>query len=61
MRESPMLLLITGATGKVGTHLISKLKALPDPPRIRAMCHNRGLASSDRFEVVTATFPIRLS
>jgi nucleoside-diphosphate-sugar epimerase len=48
-----MLLLITGATGKVGTNLIAKLKALPNPPRIRAMCHNRGLASSDNFEVVT--------
>jgi UDP-glucose 4-epimerase len=48
-----MLLLITGATGKVGANLIAKLNASSNPPRIRAMCHNRGLASSDSFEVVT--------
>ncbi len=50
-----MLLLVTGATGKVGSNLIAKL--LSDPrwseARIRALCHNRRLPQSQRLEVVT--------
>lgn len=49
-----MLLLVTGATGKVGAHLIADI--LQDPKwqgaRIRALCHNRTPAPHDRVEVV---------
>ena len=48
-----MLLLITGATGKVGTALIAKMAADPrwQGARIRALCHNR-LPADPRVEVV---------
>lgn len=49
-----MLILVTGATGKVGQHLIAGL--LDDPrfsrARIRALCHNRPCAETDRVEVL---------
>lgn len=49
-----MLLLVTGATGKVGAHLIADI--LQDPKwqnaRIRALCHNRTPAPHDRVEIV---------
>jgi nucleoside-diphosphate-sugar epimerase len=48
-----MLLLVTGATGKVGANLVGKL--LGDPRwkgvRVRALCHNRTLPASDRVEI----------
>ena len=49
-----MLLLVTGATGKVGATLISRLLREPRwrDARIRALCHNRTLAETDRVEVV---------
>lgn len=48
-----MLILVTGATGKVGRHFIA---ALLDDPRfsdtgIRALCHNRLYDETDRVEV----------
>ena len=46
-------LLVTGATGKVGTAFIDRL--LEDPQysgyRVRALCHNRLLEESERVEV----------
>ncbi|MBI2254446.1 MAG: NAD(P)-dependent oxidoreductase [Proteobacteria bacterium] len=49
-----MLLLVTGATGKVGVQLIADI--LQDPKwsgaRIRALCHNRVPVSRDRVEIV---------
>ncbi len=49
-----MLLLVTGATGKVGANLIANL--LQDPQwraaRVRALCHNRVPPHHDRVEVV---------
>lgn len=49
-----MLLLVTGATGKVGAALIATL--LKDPrwagARVRALCHNRTPAPNERVEVV---------
>lgn len=49
-----MLLLVTGATGKVGTNLIRRI--LDDPAkggiRIRALCHNRVPPAEDRLEIV---------
>jgi nucleoside-diphosphate-sugar epimerase len=49
-----MLILVTGATGKVGTHFIADI--LKDPKwqgaRIRALCHNRTPSPHDRVEIV---------
>ena len=49
-----MQLLVTGATGKVGVNLIERL--LSDPrwrvARVRALCHSRTIAETDRIEVV---------
>ena len=49
-----MNILVTGATGKVGTRFIARL--LSDPKyadaRIRALCHNRVLPATDRLEVL---------
>jgi UDP-glucose 4-epimerase len=48
-----MQLLVTGATGKVGANLIERL--LWDPrwrvARVRALCHSRTIAETDRIEV----------
>lgn len=48
-----MLILVTGATGKVGRHFIAGL--LDDPrfsnTRIRALCHNRSCDETDRIDV----------
>jgi UDP-glucose 4-epimerase len=56
-----MLILVTGATGKVGRTLISRL--LADPAfagvRIRALCHNRTLPASDRVEVARGSIADR--
>ena len=56
-----MKLLITGATGKVGANLIARLsRAAPCPDlRIRALCHNRPLAETDRIEVIHGTISDR--
>ena len=58
-----MLLLVTGATGKVGASLISRL--LRDPrwadARIRALCHNRSVAPHDRVESVKGDIADRAS
>ena len=49
-----MQLLVTGATGKVGVNLIERL--LSDlrwrVARVRALCHSRSIAETDRIEVV---------
>jgi UDP-glucose 4-epimerase len=48
-----MLILVTGATGKVGRRFIARL--LDEPryakARIRALCHNRLVEETDRVEV----------
>ena len=51
-----MKLLITGATGKVGSNLIRRLSLSPPPDLIiRALCHNRALPAAPGLEVVTGT------
>jgi len=47
-------ILVTGATGKVGRHLIDALLQRPDfgDTVIRALCHNRLLSPQDKLEVV---------
>ncbi|HUG61461.1 MAG TPA: NAD(P)-dependent oxidoreductase, partial [Methylomirabilota bacterium] len=56
-----MLVLVTGATGKVGQHFIARL--LADPARqhvkIRALCHNRTFPASERVEVVRGSLADR--
>jgi UDP-glucose 4-epimerase len=56
-----MLILVTGATGKVGRYFITAL--LDDPrflkARIRALCHNRRCAETDRVEVARGSIADR--
>jgi nucleoside-diphosphate-sugar epimerase len=56
-----MLILVTGATGKVGRTLIDRI--LDDPAhagtRIRALCHNRTLPEGPRVEVVRGSIADR--
>jgi nucleoside-diphosphate-sugar epimerase len=55
-----MRLLITGATGKVGSNLIRRLRSQPHPDLvIRALCHNRALAPAPGLEVVRGTISDR--
>ena len=52
-----MLVLVTGATGKVGQVLLDRLLSDPRWPdlRVRALCHNRTLPVRDRLETVKGT------
>ena len=56
-----MLILVTGATGKVGRNLITRL--LEDKrysgARIRALCHNRLIDEGERVEVVRGSIAER--
>ncbi|OCP35839.1 NAD-dependent epimerase/dehydratase family protein [Ensifer sp. LC163] len=56
-----MLILVTGATGKVGRNLIAGLLDQPRFSRalIRALCHNRLLDPSERLDVVCGTIADR--
>ena len=56
-----MLILVTGATGKVGRNLISRLKDDPrhSGVRIRALCHNRVLEEADGIEVARGSIADR--
>ncbi|MEX0853138.1 MAG: NAD(P)-dependent oxidoreductase [Bauldia sp.] len=56
-----MLILVTGATGKVGRHFIARLLSDPQHPeaRIRALCHNRMLEQTDRIEVARGSIADR--
>jgi nucleoside-diphosphate-sugar epimerase len=54
-------ILLTGATGKVGSHFIRRLLAGEDfsDVTVRALCHNRRLEPQARLEVVTGTIADR--
>jgi UDP-glucose 4-epimerase len=56
-----MQILVTGATGKVGQHLVAKALAAPAWPdlQIRALCHNRELPASDRVSVIRGSISSR--
>jgi UDP-glucose 4-epimerase len=54
-------ILITGATGKVGRAFIERFLAEPKFKafKVRALCHNRKLDTSDRLEVVSGSIQFR--
>lgn len=56
-----MLVLVTGATGKVGRSFIARLLADRDRDgvRVRALCHNRTIDPTDRVEVVRGSIADR--
>ena len=60
-KEKNKLILVTGATGKVGTVFIGRL--LEDPQysgyRVRALCHNRLIEETDRVEIVQGSISDR--
>ncbi len=60
-KTNSKLILITGATGKVGTAFIERLleEERYSSYRIRALCHNRLLEETDRLEVVKGTIADR--
>jgi nucleoside-diphosphate-sugar epimerase len=59
--RSEKLVLVTGATGKVGQHFIGRFLANPawDGARLRALCHNRQLTAGKRLEVVRGSMAER--
>jgi nucleoside-diphosphate-sugar epimerase len=52
-----MLVLVTGATGKVGRRFVERILGEPrfSGARVRALCHQRTLPANDRLEVVRGT------
>ncbi len=56
-----MLLLLTGATGKVGRHFLDRFLADPrwSDAQVRALCHNRVLPEMDRVEVIRGSIAQR--
>ena len=56
-----MQLLVTGATGKVGANLIARLLSEPRwrEAGVRALCHNRTIAQTDRMEIVRGSIADR--
>jgi UDP-glucose 4-epimerase len=54
MAESMKRILVTGATGKVGSHVIQRILNgdHPDEVIVRALCHNRRLEPQRRLDVV---------
>jgi nucleoside-diphosphate-sugar epimerase len=63
IEEAAMLLLITGATGKVGTNLIAHILSEPrwKNARIRALCHQRMMPETERVEVIKGNISDRVS
>ena len=58
---SSRLILVTGATGKVGQTFMRRLLADPAraDDRIRALCHNRLLPATDRVDVLSGSIADR--
>src|SRR5882724_12005176 len=56
-----MLILVTGATGKVGRRFIDAVRQDPEwqGAKIRALCHNRTLPEDDRLSVIKGSIADR--
>ena len=56
-----MRILVTGATGKVGSHFIARILDADDcrDTTIRALCHNRRLEPRDRVDIVSGSISDR--
>jgi UDP-glucose 4-epimerase len=56
-----MLVLVTGAAGKVGTHFLAHAAAQSSPEslHVRALCHSRSVAQSERVSVVRGSIASR--
>jgi len=54
-----MLVLVTGATGKVGRTFVARLLDEPSTVAVRALCHNRALPETDRVSVVRGSIADR--
>ncbi|MGE0499516.1 MAG: NAD-dependent epimerase/dehydratase family protein [Rhizobiaceae bacterium] len=54
-----MLVLVTGATGKVGRALIERLAAERPEPFVRALCHNRTLDETPKLSVAKGSIADR--
>jgi UDP-glucose 4-epimerase len=54
MADHMKRILVTGATGKVGSHFIRQVLSSGNPPdvTIRALCHNRRLEPHERLETM---------
>jgi UDP-glucose 4-epimerase len=59
--EGGKMVLVTGATGKVGRHFLERFMREPRFAnwRARALCHNRLLDATDRLDVVKGTIADR--
>lgn len=54
-----MYVLVTGATGKVGTHFIKRFLSENSSARVRALCHNRTVDEHERVDVVRGSISER--
>ncbi len=54
-----MYVLVTGATGKVGTHFIKRFLKENSTARVRALCHNRSVDEHERIDVVRGSISER--
>jgi nucleoside-diphosphate-sugar epimerase len=52
-------ILVTGATGKVGSHFITRILQSDQDIRIRALCHKRLLPPTNRLEIVQGSISDR--
>ena len=52
-------ILVTGATGKVGSHFIRRILETDDDITIRALCHNRRLEPHEWLEIVRGSISDR--
>jgi UDP-glucose 4-epimerase len=59
--DVPRCILVTGATGKVGSHFIDRVLGSDDLGnlRVRALCHNRLLQPRPRLEIVLGSIAKR--
>jgi UDP-glucose 4-epimerase len=61
IRDPAKHILITGATGKVGSHFLERIRQSPEhrDTRIRALCHNRLPKADARLEVIQGSISDR--